>query len=208
MVPISRSMNGCERGAYGTDLTSATARTPPGRRSFAKVSSRWMARMRSSRMGRTVACRPARARLHRTGGPRPLPSRVDLRRFGPQWPGLLFAIVKIPLRHLVMDVREVALDRVEVLVAQGGGQAVQIHAVDTTLRPAQRPERGRVVRQFGQVRLELVQAIANRAWKMRVLDQEVHHSGTCDLNVAVAPVHLERRQRPQHADPKQRDGRI
>jgi hypothetical protein len=43
------------------------ARTPPGRSSFAKVTSRWMARIRRSRTGRTVSRPPACARLPRIG---------------------------------------------------------------------------------------------------------------------------------------------
>jgi hypothetical protein len=48
--------------------SAATARTPPGRRSFTKVTSRWMARMRNSRMRGTIPCPPSCARLHGTGG--------------------------------------------------------------------------------------------------------------------------------------------
>jgi hypothetical protein len=47
--------------------SAATARTPPGRTSFANVISRWMASMRSSRMERTVSSPPVRARLHGRG---------------------------------------------------------------------------------------------------------------------------------------------
>jgi hypothetical protein len=48
--------------------SAATARTPPGRTSLQTVTSRWMARMSSSRTERTVPSPPARARLQRTGG--------------------------------------------------------------------------------------------------------------------------------------------
>lgn len=45
-----------------------TARMPPGRSSFAKVTRRWMTRMTSSRMEPTVPSPPMRSRLHRTEG--------------------------------------------------------------------------------------------------------------------------------------------
>lgn len=47
--------------------SAATARTPPGRSSFASVTRRWTARMRSSRIERTVTSPPVRARLHAAG---------------------------------------------------------------------------------------------------------------------------------------------
>src|SRR5208283_2450697 len=59
----------------------------------------------------------ARAWLVRAAAIGTGPGRIYLRSFGPQWAGLVIAIVKIPLCHLIVDAREVALDRVEVLVA-------------------------------------------------------------------------------------------
>ncbi len=46
--------------------SAATARTPPGRRSFARVTSRWIAKRSRSRMGRTVPHPLSCARLHGT----------------------------------------------------------------------------------------------------------------------------------------------
>ena len=55
-------------GDFLVEDSAATARIPPGRRSFTQLTSKWMARMRRSRMRRTVPRPPVRARLRRTGG--------------------------------------------------------------------------------------------------------------------------------------------
>jgi len=49
---------------FSSNDSAATARTPPGRRSFARVTSRWMARTRISRTGQTVPPPRVRARLN------------------------------------------------------------------------------------------------------------------------------------------------
>jgi hypothetical protein len=49
---------------FSASDSAATARMPPGRRSFAKVTTKWMARMKRLRIAQTLLCSFVRARLH------------------------------------------------------------------------------------------------------------------------------------------------